>query len=187
MVDEEISTNIDDIAFIVYTSGTTGKAKGVQLTLRSMLWVVAACWIPIAELNDKDVVLSPLPLFHSYALNLSALSIVAAGASEFIVEKYSSSQVLSLLKTGKFTVLPGVPTMFHYILESAKADSDVKLNGILKRQLNVKLVGCLPCMALPLNSTNRCMKISKANVKYVILRQQQSVICTLTTATAQIK
>ncbi len=130
LVDEEISTNIDDIAFIVYTSGTTGKAKGVQLTLRSMLWVVAACWIPIAELNDKDVVLSPLPLFHSYALNFSALSIVAAGASEFIVEKYSSSQVLSLLKTGKFTVLPGVPTMFHYILESAKADSCVKLNGM---------------------------------------------------------
>jgi rifamycin polyketide synthase module 1/2/3 len=130
LVDEEISTNIDDIAFIVYTSGTTGKAKGVQLTLRSMLWVVAACWIPIAELNDKDVVLSPLPLFHSYALNFSALSIVAAGASEFIVEKYSSSQVLNLLKTGKFTVLPGVPTMFHYILESAKADSAVKLNGM---------------------------------------------------------
>lgn len=128
--DIEIATSIDEVAFIVYTSGTTGKAKGVQLTVRSMLWVVAACWIPIAEINDKDVVLSPLPLFHSYALNFSVLSIVAAGASEFIVEKYSSSQVLSLLQTGKFTVLPGVPTMFHYILESAKADSAVKLNGM---------------------------------------------------------
>ena len=124
---EQGLTNIDDVAFIVYTSGTTGKAKGVQLTVRSMLWVVAACWIPIAEMNEDDVVLSPLPLFHSYALNFSVLSIVAAGASEFIVEKYSSSQVLSLLQTGKFTVLPGVPTMFHYILESAKADSAVQL------------------------------------------------------------
>lgn len=130
LVEEEIQTSIDEVAFIVYTSGTTGKAKGVQLTLRSMLWVVAACWIPIAEINDKDVVLSPLPLFHSYALNFSVLSIIAAGASEFIVEKYSSSQVLTLLKTGNFTVLPGVPTMFHYILESAKADSAVKLNGM---------------------------------------------------------
>jgi len=127
---EQGLTNIDDVAFIVYTSGTTGKAKGVQLTVRSMLWVVAACWIPIAEMNEDDVVLSPLPLFHSYALNFSVLSIVAAGASEFIVEKYSSSQVLSLLQTGKFTVLPGVPTMFHYILESAKADSAVQLNGM---------------------------------------------------------
>ena len=128
--DENGLTSIDDVAFIVYTSGTTGKAKGVLLTVRSMLWVVAACWIPVAELNEDDVVLSPLPLFHSYALNFSVLSIVAAGASEFIVEKYSSSQVLSLLQTGKFTVLPGVPTMFHYILESAKADSAVKLNGM---------------------------------------------------------
>lgn len=130
LVEEEIHSSIDDVAFIVYTSGTTGKAKGVQLTVRSMLWVVAACWIPIAEMDENDVVLSPLPLFHSYALNFSVLSILAAGASEFIVEKYSSSQVLSLLQTGKFTVLPGVPTMFHYILESAKADSAVKLNGM---------------------------------------------------------
>ena len=130
LIEEEIFGGMDDVAFIVYTSGTTGKAKGVQLTLRSMLWVVAACWIPIAGINDEDVVLSPLPLFHSYALNFSVLSVVAAGASEFIVEKYSSSQVLTLLKTGKFTVLPGVPTMFHYILESAKADSGVELNGM---------------------------------------------------------
>ena len=128
--DEQASTSIDDVAFIVYTSGTTGKAKGVQLTVRSMLWVVAACWIPIAGMNENDVVLSPLPLFHSYALNFSVLAIVAAGASEFIVEKYSSTQVLTLLKTGKFTVLPGVPTMFHYILESAKADAAIKLNGM---------------------------------------------------------
>jgi long-chain acyl-CoA synthetase len=130
LFDDQVSANIDDVAFIVYTSGTTGKAKGVQLTVRSMLWVVAACWIPIAQMSESDVVLSPLPLFHSYALNFSVLSIVAAGASEFIVEKYSSSQVLNLLQTGKFTVLPGVPTMFHYILESAKADSAVKLNGM---------------------------------------------------------
>jgi long-chain acyl-CoA synthetase len=129
-VEKETFASIDDVAFIVYTSGTTGKAKGVQLTVRSMLWVVAACWVPIAGLSDKDIVLSPLPLFHSYALNFSVLSIVAAGASEFIIEKYSSSQVLSLLKTGKFTVLPGVPTMFHYILESAKVNSAVKLKGL---------------------------------------------------------
>jgi len=130
LIEEEIVANVDDVAFIVYTSGTTGKAKGVQLTTRSMLWVIAACWMPTAGLNDKDVVLSPLPLFHSYALNFSVLSILAAGASEYIIEKYSSSQVLSLLQTGKYTVLPGVPTMFHYILESAKADTSIKLNGM---------------------------------------------------------
>ena len=60
-------------AFILYTSGTTGRAKGVLLTVHGMLWIVAACWAPIAGLSERDTVLSPLPLFHSYALNLSVL------------------------------------------------------------------------------------------------------------------
>ena len=43
--------SIDDTSFIVYTSGTTGRAKGVLLTQRGMLWVTAACWAPIAGLS----------------------------------------------------------------------------------------------------------------------------------------
>ena len=105
---------------IIYTSGTTGKPKGVLLTTRSMLWVVASCWVPIVNLNSKDKVLSPLPLFHSYAINFSILGIIASGCSEFILEKFSPSIVLDLLNSKDFTVLPGVPTMFHYLLETAK-------------------------------------------------------------------
>ena len=59
--------DIDRSSFIIYTSGTTGRAKGVLLSIRGMLWIAAACWAPICNLSDKDVVLSPLPLFHSYA------------------------------------------------------------------------------------------------------------------------
>lgn len=79
-------------AFIIYTSGTTGRAKGVLLSVHSMLWVSASCWAPIAELSEKDSVLSPLPLFHSYALNFSVLAILATGASEYIMEKYSTDR-----------------------------------------------------------------------------------------------
>src|SRR6185369_6179486 len=81
--------DIDRSSFIIYTSGTTGRAKGVLLSLRSMLWIAAACWSPIGELSAKDVVLSPLPLFHSYGLNLSVLSVLAIGASAHIMEKFS--------------------------------------------------------------------------------------------------
>jgi long-chain acyl-CoA synthetase len=115
-------TSIDEAAYIVYTSGTTGRAKGVVLTVRSMLWVTAACWAPICGLSDKDSVLSPLPLFHSYALNLSVLSILATGASEYIMEKFSTAEALALLKTGAYTLMPGVPTMYHYLLQRAREE-----------------------------------------------------------------
>ena len=109
--------DLDATAFVVYTSGTTGRAKGVMLTLRSMLWVNAACWVPIAGLSGADQVLSPLPLFHSYALNLSVLAILATGAREYIMERFSTTEIATLLARGGFTVLPGVPTMFHYLLD----------------------------------------------------------------------
>ena len=106
-------------AFILYTSGTTGRAKGVLLTVHGMLWVAAACWAPIVGLNEHDRMLSPLPLFHSYALNLPVLSILATGGTCHLMEKFSTGEALRLLKGGDFTCFPGVPTMFHYLLQAA--------------------------------------------------------------------
>lgn len=122
--------DIDAASFIIYTSGTTGRAKGVLLTCRSMLWVAAACWGPLVGLDADDSVLSPLPLFHSYALNFSVLSIIAAGASEYILEKYSTGEALRLLESGEFTVFPGVPTIFHYLMEAALAEGRTRLPGL---------------------------------------------------------
>ena len=106
---------------MLYTSGTTGRPKGVELSLRSCLWVVAACWAPIMGLGPDDTVLSALPLFHSYALDLCVLGVAATGASERILPRFSSSRVLELLATGDYTVLPGVPTTFSYLVQAAGA------------------------------------------------------------------
>jgi long-chain acyl-CoA synthetase len=121
---------LHETSFILYTSGTTGRAKGVRLTVHGMLWVNAASWAPIAGLSDDDTVLSPLPLFHSYALNLSVLSILATGASEYIMEKFSTAEALRLLQTGQFTLFPGVPTMFHYLLQATRGETNLKLGGL---------------------------------------------------------
>jgi long-chain acyl-CoA synthetase len=121
--------DIDRSSFIIYTSGTTGRAKGVLLSVRGMLWIAAACWAPICDFSDKDVVLSPLPLFHSYALNLSVLSVLAAGASEHIMERFSPQVVLELLQSGNYTLFPGVPTMFHYLLQRAREAGVHKLGN----------------------------------------------------------
>jgi len=122
--------SLHEPAYIIYTSGTTGRAKGVLLSVHGMLWVTASCWAPISMLSEHDHVLSPLPLFHSYALNLSVLGILATGASEYIMEKFSTSEARRLLEQGTFTVLPGVPTMFHYLLEAARSAGESGLKGL---------------------------------------------------------
>jgi long-chain acyl-CoA synthetase len=121
--DADVAPDADDIdrsSFIIYTSGTTGRAKGVLLSVRGMLWIAAACWAPICGLKDSDVILSPLPLFHSYALNLSVLGVLAVGASEHILDRFSPDKVLELLQSGTYSVFPGVPTMFHYLLQRSQ-------------------------------------------------------------------
>jgi rifamycin polyketide synthase module 1/2/3 len=114
---------LDDVAWMLYTSGTTGRPKGVLLTQRSCLWVVAACWAPIAGISAGDRVLCPLPLFHSYALDLCVLGVFAVGATERILPYFSTSRVLELLEEEPLTVLPGVPTMFQYLLHGLRGRS----------------------------------------------------------------
>jgi long-chain acyl-CoA synthetase len=122
--------SLHETAFILYTSGTTGRAKGVQLTVHGMLWIVAACWAPITGLSEHDTVLSPLPLFHSYALNLAVLGTLATGASCHIMERFSTSEAVRLLKTGAFTCFPGVPTMFHYLLQATRGEAGLRFPSL---------------------------------------------------------
>ncbi|MEE4598063.1 class I adenylate-forming enzyme family protein [Streptomyces sp. DSM 41524] len=111
---------LDSVAWMLYTSGTTGRPKGVLLTQRSCLWVVASCWSPVAGLSSDDKVLCALPLFHSFALDLCVLGAFAVGASERILPKFSTRRVLDLLQSDDYTVLPGVPTMFQYLIQGLK-------------------------------------------------------------------
>jgi long-chain acyl-CoA synthetase len=122
--------SLHETSFIPYTSGTTGRAKGVQLTVHGMLWIVAACWAPITGLSERDCVLSPLPLFHSYALNLSVLGTLATGATCHIMERFSTGEAVRLLKTGTFTYFPGVPTMFHYLLQATRDEAGLRFANL---------------------------------------------------------
>ncbi|PRZ44347.1 acyl-CoA synthetase (AMP-forming)/AMP-acid ligase II [Antricoccus suffuscus] len=113
------SLSLDDVSFMLYTSGTTGRPKGVYLTQRGCLWIAAACWAPILGLCADDYILSPLPLFHSYALVMSVTGVLAVGATERIMRKFSPDQVIGYLESEDITFLPGVPTMFNYLLQAA--------------------------------------------------------------------
>lgn len=118
------------VSFIVYTSGTTGQPKGVQLSQHGMMWAVAACWEPVFQLTPADHLLSPLPLFHSYALNLCVLTPIALGMGVTILERYSTQEVRERLQSGEYTLMPGVPTMFNYLLEAEKGQPPARLPGM---------------------------------------------------------
>jgi acyl-CoA synthetase (AMP-forming)/AMP-acid ligase II len=105
-------------AFMLYTSGTTGRPKGVLLSQHSCLWIVAAAWVPALELTADDLFLSSLPLFHSYALDLTVLAVLAVGCAERLLPRFSPGRVIDLMRSEPVTVFPGVPTMFDYLVRT---------------------------------------------------------------------
>jgi len=123
--------DIDEASYIIYTSGTTGLPKGVLISTRAILWTTAACWWPTLGINENDRLLSPLPLFHSYALTLSVLAVLATGAEVYLMERFSTKGAIEMLKSGDFTLMPGVPTMFHYLMQAA-ADEEETLFGSMR-------------------------------------------------------
>ncbi|MGP3923755.1 SDR family NAD(P)-dependent oxidoreductase [Streptomyces sp. 8N616] len=110
---------LDDLAWMLYTSGTTGKPKGVLSTQRSCLWSVAACYAPILGLSEQDRMLWPAPLFHSLAHVLCVLGVTATGATARITNGFSAEETLEALREEHFTFLVGVPTMYHLLLRAA--------------------------------------------------------------------
>ncbi|MEU0883747.1 SDR family NAD(P)-dependent oxidoreductase [Lentzea sp. NPDC005914] len=109
---------LDEPAWMLYTSGTTGSPKGVISTQRGCLWSVAACYAPIFGLSSSDVMLWPAPLFHSFAHVLCVLGVTAVGATARIQNGFSASEVLSALRSD-VTVLAGVPAMYHQLVRAA--------------------------------------------------------------------
>ncbi|MCK9902772.1 AMP-binding protein, partial [Frankia sp. Cpl3] len=111
---------LDDVAWMLYTSGTTGRPKGVLSTQRSCLWSVAACYVPIPGLSEQDRVLWPLPLFHSLSHIACVLGVTAVGASARILDGFSADEVLAAIEQDGSTFLAGVPTMYHYLVRAAR-------------------------------------------------------------------
>ncbi len=110
-----VAVGLDDVAWLGYTSGTTGQPKGAILTHRGATYVAAVVIDRFGQRED-DVVLCALPLFHSYALNSCMIQVMMAGASQVILERFTPEGVLQAIQDHRVTIFPGVPTMFNYLV-----------------------------------------------------------------------
>ena len=104
-------------ALVLYTSGSTGRPKGAVLS-HAALTVANRSWGgPVIGLRDDDVVLAALPLSHAFGLNGALLAPLLFGVTVRIVERFVPDRVASLVTHEDVSVMPGVATMFHRLLE----------------------------------------------------------------------
>jgi acyl transferase domain-containing protein/acyl-CoA synthetase (AMP-forming)/AMP-acid ligase II/thioesterase domain-containing protein/acyl carrier protein len=146
---------LDEPAWMLYTSGTTGAPKGALFTQRAALWSPFSCYGPMLGLTAADRLLWPLPLAHSFAHSLCLLGVTVAGASARIVNQPDPVTVAGLLTECRPTVLAGVPTAYRQLLDvvsapvpslrlcvTAGAPSDLALRERVDALLGAPLVDC---------------------------------------------
>jgi malonyl-CoA/methylmalonyl-CoA synthetase len=110
----DVARGPDDLAAILYTSGTTGRSKGAMLThenLRSNAEALVATW----RFTADDVLVHALPIFHTHGLFVATNVSLMSGAAMILLPKFDAGEVLSLIP--KASVLMGVPTFYTRLLD----------------------------------------------------------------------
>lgn len=116
----------DDVIFLQYTGGTTGVSKGAMLTNRNMVsnMLQIRAWIGAVLEERTEVCLSPLPMYHIFALAVNALAMMSLGAKTvLVVNARDLKSVIKEFKAHKITLMTGVNTLFNALLNHKDFDS----------------------------------------------------------------
>ncbi len=120
--------NENDPIFILYTSGTTGKPKGVIYTHKMLFWNSVNTSISI-ELTSNDHTINCMPAFHTGGWNVLLTPMLHRGATVGIIKKFDADTILKLLQEKGSTIFMGVPTMLKMMNDSASFDK-IKLDKL---------------------------------------------------------
>ncbi|GAB2627428.1 long-chain fatty acid--CoA ligase [Prescottella soli] len=113
---EHAERHDDDTAVILYTSGTTGKPKGAELTHANLAANCEVVASTLLNLSPRDVVLGALPLFHVFGQTFALNTVIKVGALLTLVPRFDPAVVLEVLERDRVTVFEGVPTMYTALL-----------------------------------------------------------------------
>jgi long-chain acyl-CoA synthetase len=106
----------DDTAVILYTSGTTGRPKGAELTHANLRRNAAVSASTLFHLEPDDVVMGCLPLFHSFGQTCGLNAAVGSGACLTLIPRFDPGKALEVIQRDRVTVFEGVPTMYVALL-----------------------------------------------------------------------
>ncbi len=121
-VDGPHPTTAGDTAVVLYTSGTTGRAKGAELTHANLL---ANAEVPrqLVGLGADTVALVALPLFHAFGMTVMHNAVLAVGGTLVLQPRFSAGGAAELIERHRVTFFGGVPTMYVALLTTAPRSS----------------------------------------------------------------
>jgi long-chain acyl-CoA synthetase len=122
---------LEDLAVLCYTSGTSGRSRGVQLSHRALLANVAQCAaLRPAPVTAADRVLLALPLSHAYGLGPGLLQVAAAGATGVLLAKFGVQAALSAIERYRVTTIVGVPPMYSALIAAPEPELHAALSSV---------------------------------------------------------
>ena len=121
---ELVPTEADDTAVLLYTSGTTGKPKGAELT-HFQLFMNCTVAGGLFDYQDSDVGIAVLPLFHVFGLSSVLNTSVRYGGTVVLVPRFEMEAVLEAMEKHSVTIFSGVPTMYFALLAADTSSRDL--------------------------------------------------------------
>jgi len=122
-VDAVVPREPSDTAVVLYTSGTTGKPKGAEISHLNVIMNVVVSAQHSFDIDSTDVVLGCLPLFHTFGQTCCMNTAFYVGATVVLLPRFDGNTALDLLVDEQCTIFMGVPTMYVGLIEAAKTNS----------------------------------------------------------------